>query len=593
MTKLLAFLLFIGLTVGVYADSWLVGGQPVNPFELWAGNDLSLDPETGELIVIHGIDLSGYPDARILLDHDATNDNEVINYRTATNLISQAGGGPGGNPFDQNLDTTNAPTFTDLNLAGGIGKLTGVSRLTLNSLDWGPFATNIFFDLGEGTLGYAGSIYMFLLGHYGRPDRTLEGEWHAWSDADSETEIVNYRTATNLIAQLSGPSNPFNQDLNTTDSPAFERVTVGSGNFEDGFESTATGFRINDLSPFDVVNIATHRLFDRFNDELALTWTMGAGGRNLLGRWSIIFDATNDQEIVNYRVLTNKIAQLAGGGGDNLGNHTATADLNLGNTNALTGVKEISFWDIANGLATASVYENWFKFAGSGFGIQAGEIKADDFLTAGGGHTQITLGDNETTIKGEDLLLLESRYQAILRSVSNGDTLIESGSSSDNEPGEIFITAKHDGDAQAGRIVIKAEDPPSPGTVGQIIMDGDVIVTNGSIAVGNQRVTSTTAGLTVSNAISGVARPLFSGFTGVSTESTFEREVVFPLVDSGTPAFTNSPVVMLYLAVPVTEWVMVNLLTVSETNFTYEIVASGSAVDDAWTVNWAAYARTP
>jgi len=507
MTKLRAILLFIGLTLGVYADSWLVGGQPVNPFELWAGNDLSIDPETGELIVIHGIDLSGYPDARILLDHDATNDNEVVNYRTATNLIAQTGSGSG---------------------------------------------------------------------------------------------------------------NPFDQDLNTSDSPAFERVTFGSGNFEDGFESTVTGFRINDMSNFDVINIASHRLFDRFNDELALTWTLGAGGRNLLGRWSIIFDATNDQEIVNYRVLTNKIAQLAGGGGDNLGNHTATAELNLGNTNALTGVKEISFWDEANGLATASVFENWFRFAGSGFGIQASELKADDFLTAGSGNTQITLGDNETTIKGEDLLLLEGRNQSILRSVSNGDTLIESGSPSDNEPGEIFITSKHNGDALGGEILIRAQHPPEEGTRGHIMFEGDITFSNGSISVGsiiiqdgssditgvnevfagavnvgNQQLAESDSGLTLFDLNASVARQVLSGFTGVSAESDFVREVVFPLVDDIRPAFTNSPVIILSLGTPVSEWVMVNLLSSSETNFTYEIMTSGGAVDDSWPVNWAAYARTP
>lgn len=485
MTKFRAFLLFIGLTIGVYADSWLIGGQPVNPFELWAGNDLSLDPETGELIVIHGIDLSGYPDARILLDHDATNDNEVVNYRTATNLIAQAGGGsPGGNPFDQ--------------------------------------------------------------------------------------------------------------DLNTTDSPSFENVTFGSGNFEDGFETTATGFRINDLSSQDIISLVYHGLFDRFSNELALRWTYGAGGRNLLGRWSIIFDATNDQEIVNYRVLTNKIAQLAGGGGDNLGNHVATMDLNMGNTNALTGLKEISFWDVANSeLATASVSENWFRFAGGGFGIQAAELKANDFLTAGSGSTLLTLGDNETIVKGEDLVLLESRYQAILRSVSNGDTLIESGSPTDDERGEIYVTAKHNDDTLGGKIVIKAENPPNPGTDGQIILHGDVIVTNGTLSFGAHALVKTDTGLTVSNAASGVARPLFSGFTGISTESTFAREVVFPLVDSTTPAFTNPPVVFLSMATPVSEWVMVNLLSVTETNFTYEIMTSGGAVDDGWPVNWAAFARSP
>lgn len=605
MTKLRAILLFIGLTLGVYADSWLVGGQPVNPFELWAGNDLSLDPETGELIVIHGIDLSGYPDARILLDHDATNDNEVVNYRTATNLIAQAGGSgaPAGDFVAQTSGVaTNLTGRGITSFEGGFnGSLAmfyddeGYTALDIDRIHLDRFYLNQFAEINVEFFKWGGGLLTdldenTLINPLGR---VLEGPWKVSSNASNDQDIVNYRTATNLIAQLSGPSNPFDQDLNTTDSPTFERVTFGSGNFEDGFESTATGFRINDLSNFDVVNIATHRLFDRFNDELALTWTMGSGGRNLLGRWSIIFDATNDQEIVNYRVLTNKIAQLAGGGGDNLGNHTATADLNLGNTNALTGVKEISFWDTANGLATASVLENRFKFAGSGFAFQASELKADDFLYAGSGHTQISLGDNETTIKGEDLLLLESRYQAILRSVSNGDTLIESGSPSDNERGEIFITAKHDGDAQAGKIIIKAEDPPSPGTVGQIILNGDVIVTNGSMAVGKQLLADTNAGLTLYDLNTNVARRVISGFTGVSTASDFTREVVFPLVDESHPAFTNSPVVFLSLATPVSEWVMVNLLSVSETNFTYEIMTSGGAVDDSWPVNWAAYARTP
>jgi len=481
MTKLRFILLFFGFGLGVYADSWLVGGQPVNPFDLWAGNDLSIDPDSGELIVVHGIDLSGYPDARILLAHDATNDNEVINYRTATNLIAQSGGGSSGNPF--------------------------------------------------------------------------------------------------------------NQDLNTSDSPSFERVTFGSGNFEDGFETTATGFRINDLSSQDIINLVYHGLFDRFNGELALRWTYGAGGRNLLGRWSIVFDATNDQEVVNYRVLTNKIAQASVG--DNLGNHTATADLNLGNTNALTGVKEIRFWDEANGLATAYVFENWLKFTEGGFGFEGSKIRAWDFLFAGDGSTQVTMGDNETTIKGEDLLLLESRYQAILRSVSNGDTLIESGSPADDEPGEIYITSKHNDDTIGGKIVIKAENPPSPGTLGQIILHGNVTVTNGSLAIRDHHLVETDAGLTLSNKVSGVARPVLSGFTGESTESTFTREVVFPLVDDSVSAFTNAPIVMLSLGVPVSEWVMVNLLTVSETNFTYEIMTSGGAVDDSWPVNWAAYARTP
>jgi len=398
MNKFRAFLLFIGLTLGVYADSWLIGGQPVNSFELWAGNDLSLDPETGELIVTHGIDLSDYPDARILLDHDATNDNEVVNYRTATNLI----------------------------------------------------------------------------------------------------------------------------------------------------------------------------------------------------------------------------ALLQPGGGDNLGNHTATENLNLGYTNALTGVKEISFWDSANGLATVSVYENWFRFAGGGFGIQASELKADDFLTAGGGDTLITLGDDETTIKGADLLLLESQYQSILRSVSNGDTLIESGSPSDNEYGEIFITSKHDDDAIGGEIFIRAQHPPEEGSRGHIMFEGDVTFSNGSLSVGsiiiqdgssdisgvnevfagavnigNQQLAESDAGLTVFDLNDSVARQVLSGFAGVSAESDFVREVVFPLVDDIRPAFTNSPVVILSLATPVSEWVMVNLLFVSETNFTYEIMTSGGPMDDSWPVNWAAFARTP
>jgi len=546
MTKLRVVLLFIGLTIGVYADSWLVGGQPVNPFELWAGNDLSLDPETGELIVVHGIDLSGYPDARILLDHDATNGNEVVNYRTATNLIAQAGGGsPGGNPFDQ--------------------------------------------------------------------------------------------------------------DLNTTDSPSFENVTFGSGNFEDGFETTATGFRINDLSGQDIINLAYHGLFDRFSNDLALRWTYGAGGRNLLGHWSIIFDATNDQEIVNYRVLTNKIAQLAGGG-DNLGNHTVTTDLNLGNTNALTGVKEISFWDTANGLATASVHENRFKFNGGGFAFQASELKAEDFLYAGSGHTQISLGDNETTIKGEDSLLLESRFQAILRSVSNGDTLIESGSPSDNEPGEVFITAKHNDDTLGGKVVIKAEDPPSPGTYGLIRLDGNVVITNGSLlAHSSMTIDGGTNDVLIID-FSGLPsqparfyRDPSSGFTAFEVKAAsvgnsltvgqngggrfhFDGEFMVlggngsviadsnedPAIDvenrnlvgdwhlnggsihtAGTSSVAGStkeivttlpenPIIQLTLAESIGELAQVEVLTATMTNFTYQIRTASGIVTNGWAVNWTA-----
>lgn len=603
MTKLRVALLFIGLTIGVYADSWLIGGQPVNPFNLWASNNLDIDPDTGELIVVHGIDLSDYPDARILLEHDATNDNEVVNFRTATNLISLLGGGgtPSGDYVAQASGVaTNLTARGVTSIEGGFnGSLAtfydddGYTALDIDRLHLDHLYLNQGAEVYVEFLKWGGGLLTdldenTLINPLGR---VLAGPWKVSSNASNDQEIVNYRTATNLIAQA-GAGNPFDQDLNSSDSPSFERVTFGSGNFEDGFETTATGFRINDLSNFDVINLATHRLFDRFNDELALTWTYGAGGRNLLGRWSIIFDATNDQEIVNYRVLTNKIAQAASGG-DNLGNHTATADLNLGNTNALTGVKEIRFWDTANGLATAYVYENWLKFTEGGFGFEGSKIRVWDFLFAGDGSTQVTMGDNETTIKGEDLLLLESRYQAILRSVSNGDTLIESGSPAEDEPGEIFITSKHNNDTIGGKIVIKAENPPSPGTPGQIILHGNVTMTNGAWTIGDQQLVDTDAGLTLSNKVSGVARPLLSGFTGISTESDFTREVVFPLVDDSVPAFTNAPVVMLSLGVPVSEWVMVNLLSVTETNFTYEIMTSGGAVDDSWPVNWAAYARTP
>lgn len=111
------------------------------------------------------------------------------------------------NPFDQSLNTTDSPQFVGLSISdsGNTGVFTQPNRLefvSVSGLDGGVYAlgANIAFSLQNPDTGV---IVQMDLGGITFPDGTVQST--AWT----------------------GSYNPFDQSLNTTDSPQFQETTVG------------------------------------------------------------------------------------------------------------------------------------------------------------------------------------------------------------------------------------------------------------------------------------------------------------------------------------------------------------------------------
>jgi len=249
--------------------------------------DVNTEPEKEALRYQIGA-LGSIDDTNTTYTHSLSGTDLILSGSDATtDVVDLSGLGGGGNPFDQDLNTTNFPTFGTLNLTGETLAMNGINTLRIPD---------------QGSLEYHGSLYVGGGGTSASNSSGFQGQYNTGVGIDSLKSVTtgwsNLGLGTfsleNLITGIENNAsgshalrNITTADFNTASgSHALRHITTTDGNTALGYYAgryIGGGAVSNTISSNSLyLGRETKALVDGGNNEIVIGYDVTGNGSNTI-----------------------------------------------------------------------------------------------------------------------------------------------------------------------------------------------------------------------------------------------------------------------------------------------------------------------
>jgi len=386
--------------------------------------DVNTEPEKEALRYQIGA-LGSIDDTNTTYTHSLSGTDLILSGSDATtDVVDLSGLGGGGNPFDQDLNTTNFPTFGTLNLTGETLAMNGINTLRIPD---------------QGSLEYHGSLYVGGGGTSASNSSGFQGQYNTGVGIDSLKSVTtgwsNLGLGTfsleNLITGIENNAcgyaalrNITTADFNTASgSHALRHITTTDGNTALGYYAgryIGGGAVSNTISSNSLyLGRETKALVDGGNNEIVIGYDVTGNGSNTITlgnaaitdtylKGKVTLDSIFNQRTETAANATTTEYPIDGDMGLHLNTSLSSVDLWANNNGVMEQVsgggggnpfdQDLNIADSPEFLALT--IQDWIHVVGdnTSMGQDALQLSTESFNTAFGYQTlkQSSTGENNT-----------------------------------------------------------------------------------------------------------------------------------------------------------------------------------------------------